>query len=128
MLLSKELFLRAGGFCHDTPLYEDWEFNLRLAVLGVEWVPSGVVGTLYIRWGTGLSSATPDKHSNAKETILKNLAPELEKQLGEPISTSEIVQAHRVTEDADVSRSAGRLRFVASAPDMLKAFRYLQRP
>lgn len=62
MLLPKTLYLQAGGFAHDLPLYEDWDFKLRLSALAAVWRHSGVIGTRYRRQGGGLSDAPPGIH------------------------------------------------------------------
>lgn len=62
MLLPKALYLQAGGFAHDLPLYEDWDFKLRLSTLAAVWRHSGIIGTRYRRQGGGLSDAPPGEH------------------------------------------------------------------
>lgn len=69
MLLAKSLFETAGGFDHAVPLYEDWDFKLRLARVAVDWVPSRVVGTLYMQHSTGLSAAKRELHDRWKTEI-----------------------------------------------------------
>lgn len=63
MLLPKVLYLEAGGFAHDLPLYEDWDFKLRLSALPAVWRHSGIIGTRYRRQGGGLSDASPGCHA-----------------------------------------------------------------
>ncbi|AHM03744.1 glycosyltransferase [Roseibacterium elongatum DSM 19469] len=67
MLLSKALFEEAGGFTHGMPLYEDWEFKMRLAQTGADWVHSGGLGTIYMQHDKGLSSADRARHAEWKE-------------------------------------------------------------
>ncbi|MCH2394336.1 glycosyltransferase family 2 protein [Oceanibaculum sp.] len=62
MLLPKAVYLQAGGFAHDLPLYEDWDFKLRLSALAAVWRHSGIIGTRYRRQGGGLSDAPPGQH------------------------------------------------------------------
>ena len=62
MLLPKALYLEAGGYAHDLPLYEDWDFKLRLSALAAMWRHSGIIGTRYRRQGGGLSDAPPGQH------------------------------------------------------------------
>ncbi|MFO7481994.1 glycosyltransferase family 2 protein [Oceanibaculum nanhaiense] len=62
LLLPKALYLEAGGFAHDLPLYEDWDFKLRLSALAAVWRHSGMIGTHYRRQGGGLSDAPPGQH------------------------------------------------------------------
>lgn len=62
MLLPKAVYLQAGGFAHDLPLYEDWDFKLRLSALATVWRHSGITGTRYRRQGGGLSDEPPDTH------------------------------------------------------------------
>lgn len=62
MLLPKALYLEAGGVAHDLPLYEDWDFKLRLSALAAVWRHSGIIGTRYRRQGGGLSDAPPGTH------------------------------------------------------------------
>ena len=72
MMLSRALFESAGGFDHSVPLYEDWDFKLRLAGKAREWRASGVVGTLYVQHASGLSSADRARHAEWKTRIRQN--------------------------------------------------------
>lgn len=69
MLLAKSLFHAVGGFDHAVPLYEDWDFKLRLARMTAQWLNSGVVGTLYMQHSTGLSAAKQERHDTWKSEI-----------------------------------------------------------
>ena len=73
MLLPKAVYLQAGGFAHDLPLYEDWDFKLRLSALAAVWRHSGIIGTRYRRQGGGLSDAPPGQHERWQaEVRLRN--------------------------------------------------------
>lgn len=69
MLLAKSLFKKAGGFDHAIPLYEDWEFKLRLARIAEGWLASDALGTLYVAHGKGLSAAKRAVHDDWKARI-----------------------------------------------------------
>lgn len=69
MLLSKRLYEQAGGFSHSIPLYEDWEFKLRLCRCTKQWRFSGALGTLYVQHPRGLSSTRAEEHRKWKSAI-----------------------------------------------------------
>lgn len=98
MLLSKTLFEQAGGFTHGVEMYEDWQFKLRLAALGVPWLPSRSIGTLYIQHGIGLSAAATDRHDLWKRRVVQDLEPLLVERLG----------LGNIRDLAPVVRSAGK--------------------
>lgn len=74
MLLSRRLYLEAGGYAHDLPLYEDWDFKLRLAACRAVWRHAGVVGTAYRRHGDGVSAAAPAVHRRWQAEVLRRNA------------------------------------------------------
>jgi len=78
LLLPKRLFEKAGGFDHELPIYEDWDFKLRLAALGVPWRWAGCVGVAYRRDGIGLSSAPAGRHRQVIERILEKNRQQIE--------------------------------------------------
>ena len=69
-LLPKAIYERAGGIKRKFPLYEDWDFKIRLAALPVNWVWSGCVGMAYRQTGTGLASATLEEHAKVMRLVL----------------------------------------------------------
>lgn len=69
MLLARALFEAAGGFDHAIPIYEDWDFKLRLSRAAAGWVASGIIGTLYMQHGEGLSSAGRARHEEWKRRV-----------------------------------------------------------
>lgn len=69
MLLAKTLYEDAGGFEHGMPLYEDWDFKIRLARSTTGWAASGVVGTFYVQHGVGLSAVKRAMHEEWKMRI-----------------------------------------------------------
>ncbi|MDO9500376.1 glycosyltransferase [Falsiroseomonas sp.] len=69
MLLSRHLYLEAGGYDHALPLYEDWDFKLRLAACRAVWRHSGITGTQYRRHGAGLSEAPLAEHEHWLATV-----------------------------------------------------------
>lgn len=69
MLLAKSLFEAAGGFNHAIPLYEDWDFKLRLARVASGWGASGEIGTIYMQHTGGLSTAERSKHEEWKTYV-----------------------------------------------------------
>lgn len=80
MLLPKALYLEAGGYAHDLPLYEDWDFKLRLSARPALWRHSGIIGTRYRRQGGGLSDAPSGQHERWQAEVRtrnRNLLAEL---------------------------------------------------
>lgn len=72
-LVSKQLYLQAGGFDPKIPLYEDWDLKIRLAYRN-HFVYSGVKGIGYRRHGAGLSSVDKQQHIDWLSYIfLKNI-------------------------------------------------------
>lgn len=69
MMLAKSLFEAAKGFDHTVPLYEDWDFKLRLAQKASVWLSSGEIGTLYVQHNHGLSAAKQAMHQKWKSEI-----------------------------------------------------------
>jgi len=76
MLMSRDLFERAGGFNHSIPIYEDWDFKLRLAQCADQWLSSGVVGTLYFQHSHGLSSKNREFHLKWQKKICRQYQEE----------------------------------------------------
>jgi len=71
MLMSKHLYLKAGGFKHDLRIYEDWDFKIRLAALPTNWVYSGTEGIAYRQTGRGLSSASHFIHLRSQYKVIR---------------------------------------------------------
>ena len=83
MLLSKELYIKAGGMTHGVALYEDWEFKMRLAAMAHGWRHSRAIGTLYIHQPNSLSHSEPEEHSKWKRHALESVRKHLSGVLGE---------------------------------------------
>lgn len=75
MLLARTLFEAAGGFDHGLPLYEDWDFKLRLSQVAGAWLPSGKVGTLYRQSRTGLSAGRADERRRWMTNVRQRYRP-----------------------------------------------------
>ncbi len=60
-LMSKEQYLKAGGYDPNIPLYEDWDFKIRLASL-YEFYFTGSCGNAITIHGEGLSSTSKLRH------------------------------------------------------------------
>ncbi len=56
VMLSRVNYIRTGGLDTRFPLYEDWEFKLRLSCIVDSWLHSGSRGTYYRHTSKGLSS------------------------------------------------------------------------
>ncbi|QDV40339.1 UDP-Glc:alpha-D-GlcNAc-diphosphoundecaprenol beta-1,3-glucosyltransferase WfgD [Stieleria neptunia] len=69
-LLSAELARSVGGFDVDLPIYEDWDYKLRLAQKAV-FRYTGAVGIGYRRHGSGLSAAAAPLHQTCQAVIRK---------------------------------------------------------
>ena len=82
MLLTKDVYLRVGGFRHELRAYEDWNLKIRLAAEPNDWICSGHVGIAYRQTGKGLSSITWRQHRLAMLRALKNNQALLEESLG----------------------------------------------
>lgn len=67
MTMTREMYVKAGGYNFVSHLYEDWDFKLRLSNLpGTQWRQgTGRAGTVYNRMTPGLSAAEPGKHARA---------------------------------------------------------------
>ena len=70
MMYSKTLYASVGGYDLRARMYEDWALKLRLARDVSNWVHTGALGLIYYRHGTGLSSASSDKHAFWKLFVL----------------------------------------------------------
>ncbi|WP_333828986.1 glycosyltransferase family 2 protein [Pararhodobacter sp.] len=96
MMLSRALFESAGGFDHSVPLYEDWDFKLRLAGKAREWRASGVVGTLYVQHASGLSSADRARHAEWMASVRQRFLPQSRRiDPVQPVSGSVLNKASR---------------------------------
>lgn len=69
-LLSAELARSVGGFDTDLPIYEDWDYKLRLAQKAVFRYTQSV-GIGYRRHGGGLSAAAAPLHEKCQAIIRK---------------------------------------------------------
>ena len=69
-LLSAELARSVGGFDISLPIYEDWDYKLRLAQKAV-FRYTGAVGIGYRRHGSGLSAAAAPLHQQCQAVIRK---------------------------------------------------------
>lgn len=67
-LLSARLARGVGGFDVDLPIYEDWDYKLRLAQKAT-WRYTHAVGIGYRRHGGGLSAAHPRLHQHCQTII-----------------------------------------------------------
>jgi glycosyltransferase involved in cell wall biosynthesis len=67
-LLSAELARSVGGFDPELPIYEDWDYKLRLAQRAT-WRYTHRVGIGYRRHGGGLSAAEPRLHERCQTMI-----------------------------------------------------------
>ncbi|MFL5482639.1 MAG: glycosyltransferase family 2 protein [Gemmatimonadaceae bacterium] len=67
-LVSREDYLRAGGYNREFKIYEDWDLKIRLARFCV-WRFSGVVGTAYTLNSKGLSKAPRRQHIEAMRRV-----------------------------------------------------------
>ena len=67
-LLSTELARSVGGFDVELPIYEDWDYKLRLAQKAV-FRFTGSIGIGYRRHGSGLSTAAAPLHASCQATI-----------------------------------------------------------
>ncbi|WP_223477183.1 glycosyltransferase family 2 protein [Oricola indica] len=82
MLMSKQLYIKAGGMTHGIELYEDWDFKMRLATVARGWRHSGATGTLYIHRPNSLSFSAVEKHVRWKRLVLENVKDRLVAELG----------------------------------------------
>ncbi|MEM7791420.1 MAG: glycosyltransferase family A protein, partial [Verrucomicrobiota bacterium] len=99
MLLSKQTYLAAGGYCSAIGIYEDWDLKIRLASLVEDWRYSGAIGTKYLRSGTGLSSLSAAKHAYwLTRVISKNIACILAAQDDRPFQDIAMVISKHTTE------------------------------
>ncbi|QEG02812.1 UDP-Glc:alpha-D-GlcNAc-diphosphoundecaprenol beta-1,3-glucosyltransferase WfgD [Stieleria maiorica] len=74
-LLSVDLARGVGGFDATLPIYEDWDYKLRLAQKAV-FRYTGCVGIGYRRHGSGLSAAAAPLHQKCQAIIRKKHAGE----------------------------------------------------
>ena len=58
---NRGLYFKAGGYDPGFPIYEDWDFKVRLSSL-VEFRSTGIEGIAYRRHGSGLSSRPVPEH------------------------------------------------------------------
>lgn len=72
-LLSTDLARSVGGFDTELPIYEDWDYKLRLAQKAV-FQFTGTVGIGYRRHGSGLSAAAPPLHQSCQAMIRRKHA------------------------------------------------------
>ncbi len=82
MLVTKQLYLEVDGMNHQIPVYQDWDFKIRLAAKSGRWAYSGVKGTAYRQTGSGLSSMNAVKHIKDKCEVLWSNRDLLEKHIG----------------------------------------------
>lgn len=82
MLLTKQLYLEVDGMNHQIPVYQDWDFKIRLAAKSGGWAYSGVKGTAYRQTGSGLSSMNAVKHIKDQSEVLSSNHKLLEKHIG----------------------------------------------
>lgn len=66
----RELYFLAGGFDRRYPIYEDWDFKLRLSTL-VDFCYTGMDGVAYRRHGTGLSAAPIPMHLQWQRRVFR---------------------------------------------------------
>lgn len=83
MLLTKQLYLEVDGMNHKIPVYQDWEFKIRLAAQPSKWAYSGVKGTAYRKTGSGLSSMNVLRHIKDQNEVLWLNRDLLKKHIGE---------------------------------------------
>lgn len=69
-LMSAQLARDVGGFDVELPIYEDWDYKLRLAQKAV-FRYTGSVGIGYRRHGSGLSAAAAPLHKKCQSIIRK---------------------------------------------------------
>lgn len=69
-LLSAELARGVGGFDEELPIYEDWDYKLRLAQKAT-FRYTGEIGIGYRRHGSGLSAAAAPLHTKCQAIIRK---------------------------------------------------------
>jgi glycosyltransferase involved in cell wall biosynthesis len=82
MLLTKKLYLEAGGMQHSLARYEDWDFEIRLAAYPNLWIHSGVVGINYRQTSSGLSKVSPLMHAKSQYQLLMSNHELLKEHLG----------------------------------------------
>ncbi|MEM6338710.1 MAG: glycosyltransferase family 2 protein [Pseudomonadota bacterium] len=83
MLFTKQLYLEVDGMNHQIPVYEDWDFKIRLAAQPSKWAYSGVKGTAYRQTGSGLSSMNSRKLIKDQFEVLWLNRDLLEKHIGQ---------------------------------------------
>jgi glycosyltransferase involved in cell wall biosynthesis len=70
MLLPKKLYLEVLGMRHDIPIYEDWDFKIRLAACPNQWIHSGIAGINYRKTKSGLSQSNLLIHTKCQYQVL----------------------------------------------------------
>jgi glycosyltransferase involved in cell wall biosynthesis len=85
MLIPKHLYIKAGGMQHGRKLYEDWDFQIRLAAYPNPWKHSGIVGINYRKTDSGLSTTSSLlRHTQAQYQVLMSNQKLLKEHIGEP--------------------------------------------
>ncbi|MEQ9235289.1 glycosyltransferase family 2 protein [Coleofasciculus sp. E2-BRE-01] len=82
MLLPKKLYLEVLGMRHCLPIYEDWDFKIRLAAYPNEWIHSGIAGINYRKTKSGLSQSSSLIHTKCQYQVLMANQKLLKKYLG----------------------------------------------
>jgi len=82
MLLPKKLYLEVLGMRHCLPIYEDWDFKIRLAAYPNEWIHSGITGINYRQTKSGLSQSSLLIHTKCQYQVLILNQKVLKKHLG----------------------------------------------
>lgn len=130
MLLSKSLYEKAGGFTHGVPLYEDWQFKLRLAMTGSIWLHSSALGTLYFHRQGSLSKAHLSRHQEWMNKIIIDILPQLSnfltnQQLSDALSFSIGEEDAFKLTGKQVSHNLRRTRLKQRFYSHVRAVRYL---
>ena len=82
MLLPKKLYLEVLGMRHGLPIYEDWDFKIRLAGYPNQWIHSGITGINYRKTKSGLSQSSSLIHTKCQYQVLMLNQELLKKYLG----------------------------------------------
>jgi len=73
LLFSKSLYLKSNGFDSSLPIYEDWDFKIRLITLSHRWSSSNQTGLAYRLHNKGLSKSSLYIHFSSRfKILLKN--------------------------------------------------------
>ncbi len=67
-IFPKNTYFEVGGYDHRLPIYEDWDFKIRLAAK-YRFIYSGIAGVVYVRHGQGLSNAPLGFHIKISKKI-----------------------------------------------------------